>query len=254
MNRLSVTPFNEYVVIDQFSTSTTVYTSLKHAPTLGMFDQIAYQVSVQQARTSANPSITVLLAHSADGKNWLPKPGTPIINNHPIDPATSNPLLGFDDGTTPSLRFVRFEITLTVVGSGPVSASVRIDATLNDVREGDFAYSMRRKIEKEEEAWATTTCYPGGTPVDPSMFGVNMLFNTDDQGYTVGEQIGGLQISNPTEPTSESRTEFPVYATWEVPPGSELCVGTEGTLTVSTTSGSTVISPSSGGSSGSESC
>jgi hypothetical protein len=163
MKQTTIVPFDDYVATT--GTSVTERSSLEFAIILGLFDQIAFQVTAQEV-SGTNPFLTVQLFHSPDGHQWLPKNATPEVDNELLSPSSENIYVGFDDGSNPNLRFVRFHVKLSTPNTGPLNTHVRIDATLNDSRESDFARQMKALIEETQDQDKCEQYIPGGTPLE----------------------------------------------------------------------------------------
>jgi hypothetical protein len=119
---------NVFVAFDDFvpaSATTPVYTSQELNARLGQTDQFAAHIIIDTATGSPAPTtITLTVDHSGDGRVWSTK-STPFNNST----WGTNGLVFQDAGTTPTLAFVRFGITLNGTGGG---AHVRINVTQRD--------------------------------------------------------------------------------------------------------------------------
>jgi hypothetical protein len=107
------------------SGSSTSYTSDEFAERLAKYDQMAIFIVVEQ--TLLISTVAVQVEHSGDGAHWTNKNATSEINASPGGDLAY--LWGGDDGTAPSLPFVRLRISLTV--STP--ALVKVYVALRDI-------------------------------------------------------------------------------------------------------------------------
>jgi hypothetical protein len=219
LKRLQLTPFDDCVQL-RAAGSVSVTSSVEYSTVLGMFDQIAYVVTSEQI-SGPNPQLGVKLSHSADGRNWLPKLGSvDIPDDNVLDPSNRVPILGFDDGVIPSLRFVRFVVTLTA--SAAATVAVRIDATLNDVREGQFARKMRVELEKQYKSNPCVWVIQGGGAITGTSAYLNTLKSAaseSDFKHGNGPLVGLLQRRK--------------GGGFSVSPDARLCMGADGTMTLS---------------------
>src|SRR4051794_20602332 len=101
--------FHEWVSTSS-GTPTAFYTSDRFCETLGLLDQLAFEVRAMQG-DGANPRLEVQMIHSADGVHWMEKSDEAEIKyaDYDLDPANPdlNVRVGLDDGTRSTLRFVR---------------------------------------------------------------------------------------------------------------------------------------------------
>jgi hypothetical protein len=125
--------FRKHLVVfnEQVPSTTTVYSQDSFHDDLGTCDQLAIHCLVENQNAAGG--IRVQLEHSGDGRHWLPKyAGNGEIGgtgNVPAPSAGVANLAGFDQGATPSFRFVRLAITLVAPCT---SARVRITVTCRD--------------------------------------------------------------------------------------------------------------------------
>jgi hypothetical protein len=195
----------QIVAFDEHMTSAgltvTMNSSEQDAIVMGMFDQIGFTVTAEQV-TGSNPALKVQLWHSADGINWLPKRETPEITSQILMADGTNTYVGYDDGTKPTLRYVRFMLTIETLVAG-FDAAVRIDAVLNDSRENAFAAKMHKAVEENKDANqcsysiqggdttsqdAVMTAYSGAVWQQATLHGTSPLFqelSCDDNGCTL---------------------------------------------------------------------
>jgi hypothetical protein len=241
MNRLSLTAFDERMQVPTGGTTVTEVTSVAHAVVLGMFDQVAFIVTSEQL-SGNDAALGVKLQHSADGRNWLDKPGsTNVPGNRGLDPGSQNVVVGFDDGIIPSLRMVRFALTLS--GTGPLNVAVRLDVTLNDVREGTFAIKMRKQLLQQANSDPCSSTIQGGKPIPGSMWG-NPAFQA-----LVSEQADGTVTGPLAKMFVVDR-----HGNYTLAPNAQICMGVDGVFTINTESQSyTISAPAAGGPDGSSS-
>jgi hypothetical protein len=143
------------------------YSSARHDEPLGLLDQVTFMVSAE-AETGADPAIQVELLHSADGLHWLKKTLVePVDYVLVVDQPQNNVRVGLDDGALPSLRFVRFRIGISneAEEETPSCAHVRIQATINDVRQNAFSRRITRVIRALERKNPCAQVIQGGSHV-----------------------------------------------------------------------------------------
>jgi hypothetical protein len=118
---------------------------------LGFYDQLAFQVVVTDTMVGTAPAgLTMQIAHSADGLHYVSKNATPEVSlpaqlNIGTDTYMS---FGFDDGSVPSLGFVRLVLVLTAA-VGPVRAHVRIMVTGNNQNEQSFSRTVVKAMSTQ---------------------------------------------------------------------------------------------------------
>jgi hypothetical protein len=100
-----------------------VWTDAKFNDVLGRFDQTSI-IAVVDNVSGTNPTLTVQIEHSGDGRNWVAKNGTAEISAKTITASTTTTLAGNDAGTTPSAAFVR--LTVYLGGTASPQAHVKI--------------------------------------------------------------------------------------------------------------------------------
>jgi len=156
----------EVVALDEFlyGFETVSLPSLERlSDVIGSFDQLAIQAVTDNVSNSAggDTTLSVAIQHSADGIHWQTKRAIPEIRPFPLLSVTTYVPMGYDDGTSPSLAFVRLLVTLQdQKGGGVVGAHVNVRVTCNDVREITFARQLAREFKKEhkdlpKEYWKT---------------------------------------------------------------------------------------------------
>jgi hypothetical protein len=161
MDQMQLVAFDEHMTSS--GESSTATSSDQDALTMGMFDQISFTVTAEQIEGS-NPALQVQVWHSADGVNWMPKSGIPEVPYQYFSADGTNVYVGFDDGSIPSLRYIRFVLTIMTDAPG-FDAAVRIDAVLNDTRENEYARKMQ-KVLAQQDANACTSYIQGGSSTD----------------------------------------------------------------------------------------
>lgn len=117
MRRSNLTVFDEYIVAN-----TTYTTSQELNSALGQMDQLA--VSAVVDNTNAAGTLTVVMKHSGDGRNFATK-GT-IISGASFGATATTMLTASDNGSSPSLAYVQLEVTATQ------SVHLRIHVTTRD--------------------------------------------------------------------------------------------------------------------------
>ena len=121
MRRFMITVFSDTVV-----GTTTVYSNTDYNQQLASVDQLAVQVCSDQV-SGTTPTLTAVLQHSADGRNWVDK--TTLVSGASLGTTTTNVSFGSDAGTTPMLGLGRISITLA--GTSPI-AHVKVHVTGRD--------------------------------------------------------------------------------------------------------------------------
>ncbi|MFO0759488.1 MAG: hypothetical protein U0359_23555 [Byssovorax sp.] len=153
---ISLTVFNDYVgtASTAAGASVTAQTDASLDEVLGFYDQLAIQVVVDDATVGTAPAgLTVQIAHSADGLNFLYKNTTPEIST-PTQLNIGTPTymsFGYDRGAYPSLGLVRLVIVLTAA-VGPVRAHVRITVMGNNQNEQAFTRMVDRAMVAQTAA------------------------------------------------------------------------------------------------------
>jgi hypothetical protein len=92
--------------------------------TLGSASEIVLHAVVDQV-TGDDPTLTVNVEHSEDGRWWAAKGATPVIEEVALAAGSRTVAIGFDDGAIPSLSRVRLRIELG--GTGFLSAHVVVN-------------------------------------------------------------------------------------------------------------------------------
>ncbi len=120
---------------------------------LGLVDQLVIEVTVTNV-SGNSPTIDVQIEHSSDGVHWINKNKEPEINAAALEKdATNYPPFAFDDGTVPSLAFIRLRVTLRQVGVHRLAARVSIIVTGNDYRETQFAAAIHELEDESRDNW-----------------------------------------------------------------------------------------------------
>jgi hypothetical protein len=129
---------------------------------VGVYDQLAIEAIADQVSAAVGPvSLTIQIAHSANGVHWIPKRPAPEVSS---DLSVTGPTyleIGSDDGTQPSLGMVRLELRLKAT-AGPVKAHVRVHVTANDVNQKAFAAELD-EAERGYPYSSYNVCYPAGS-------------------------------------------------------------------------------------------
>jgi hypothetical protein len=146
-HRYTFTAFDQRVQTPFDGSATTQYGSIATYEPLAIFDQVALEITAQEISDATQPTLTVKLSHSADGRWWLQK--LVALDALTLTPNDPNVRYAFESGASPLLRFARLEVTLTG-NSGSASADVRIVATVNDTRETQFARQMRKILNRQK--------------------------------------------------------------------------------------------------------
>jgi hypothetical protein len=143
--RLSLVVLDE--VVEWASGTATFLSSPNLDWMLGSYDQLAIEI-VADWYTVANPiSVSAQLQHSADGIHYVNKAFGPEIPSTPLPRPLATTVLpiGYDDGTTPSLAFVRLLITAAATG-GPNRAHLKVTVTGNNTHEHTFSATVEEFI------------------------------------------------------------------------------------------------------------
>ena len=153
---ISLTVFNDYVGTSSTAAgvSITALTNASFDEVLGFYDQLAIQVVVDDVTVGAAPAgLTVQIAHSADGLNFVYKNATPEVST-PTQLNIGTPTymsFGYDRGAYPSLGLVRLVVILTGA-VGPVRAHVRITVMGNNQNEQAFTRMMSKTMDAQTAA------------------------------------------------------------------------------------------------------
>jgi hypothetical protein len=113
----SITVFEDYLSTTSIASNVSV-TALTPAfldDVLGFYDQIAIQAIVDDVSVGAGPAaLTVQIAHSADGINFVYKNAAPEVSASTLNIGASTYMeFGYDLGASPSLGLVRLVVVLT---------------------------------------------------------------------------------------------------------------------------------------------
>lgn len=103
--------FNMQVYGDVIMGTAAVYTDPRFDETLASADALVVQAIADQV-TGTSPTLSVVIEHSGDRRNWIQKGSTPIINAAALSTSALTVTSGNDPGSTPSLGFVRLRISL----------------------------------------------------------------------------------------------------------------------------------------------
>lgn len=124
MRRALIPCFDDFVV-----GTNGVYTASRYEDPLGAYDKIAFQVIADEVQGSSTVGLTVAIEASNDRRNWVQKSTTPEVDNASLSSSGANVFVGTDDGTIPTMAYVRLRLKLA--GTDP-SAHVRVIACLRD--------------------------------------------------------------------------------------------------------------------------
>jgi hypothetical protein len=151
------------------------YSSSAFCEGLGLLDQIAFEVEAAQG-PGFNPELEIQLTHSADGMNWMDKAAAPELPAYVLDAGNPdlNVRVGLDDGTTPTLRYVQFKLTISAAGGA--TAKVRLVATINDVRQTAFSRRVKHTIKELAESNPCKEMVQGGRRIDNSEYDTNVWY------------------------------------------------------------------------------
>ena len=139
---LTVTAFDDLVV---GTTSVTIVTNPELDAVLGAFDQLVLQV-VADIVGGTGVTLACQIGHSGDGQFYVDKRAAPEIAATSLSTTASNNLpLGYDDGTLPSLAFVR--VRMTLAGTGLVSSHIVCTITGNNVHPAAFTQKTQQAAE-----------------------------------------------------------------------------------------------------------
>lgn len=117
--------FDENIINTQSTGPVAVYTPVDLSSRLGLPDQLTWHAISDQL--NATDTLNVNLQHSADGRNWVTK----TTASAGVSATTTNNLVGSDQGLTPSLGFVRFQIYFN---SSTTFGHVKVLVTARDAR------------------------------------------------------------------------------------------------------------------------
>jgi hypothetical protein len=140
-----------FVVFDDFviepTTSTTFLSNTLMNGLLGAFDQLAIQVVTDRA-LGTGLMLSAQIAHSGDGHIFTAKAATPELISTPVSTSGTTVFpVAYDDGTIPSLAFVRL---VFVVNATLASFKLRVKCTVtgNNRQERAFTEKIVRYTEK----------------------------------------------------------------------------------------------------------
>lgn len=114
---------------EQLPTQSSYFSKADFYKALGQYDQIALHAIVDNPTGATNGTITVVLEHSCDGRNFIAKNATAEINAAAIAFNSQSDAAGGDGGALPTLEYGRLNVKLA---GGVTAARVRIWATLRD--------------------------------------------------------------------------------------------------------------------------
>lgn len=115
-------------VFDEYPTADVAFMNTSDAfdAALGAFDQLALMAVVDDV-TNGSTGFAVKIWHSADGRNWLPKNGSPTSAEIGGSSGLTLPAswgqtayVGGDAGGNPSLGLVRLSVTIGATGAAHV--------------------------------------------------------------------------------------------------------------------------------------
>jgi hypothetical protein len=123
---------------------------------LGLYDQMAIQAVVDFAviGPGTQPMLRVDIYHSADGVNWIKKQGSGVHEIIPFPVSTTGTTyvpIGYDNGTSPSLAFVKVIVTIGTNKTTNISAHVNVRLTCNEAREAQFSRQKEREYKREHK-------------------------------------------------------------------------------------------------------
>jgi hypothetical protein len=239
MNQYTFTAFSDWIDTPTGSDAF-AYSSDNYHEMLGLYDQIAFEVYAEQG-AGANPSLQVALLHSGDGRTWREKSAVSEVPTYVLSPSTPelNVRVGFDDGTVPTLRFVR--LRLKIAAASQARARVRIRATLNDVREHAFARRMRHVMKELEESNPCVRRIQGGHWIDSP---INTDFRQETDVGLHGDAAHALEGKGLERVTARELRRrgtahgYPelwkdwVDNVWKVSDDASICVGADRSATV----------------------
>jgi len=107
MKKLSALVFDDFI----HGAGAVVYTSNKLEDLLSAADKLALHAVADQVTTSGQ--VTVQVEHSCDRRNWIAKNVSAEINAAALTQGSTTQAWGYDDGTRPTLAFVRLKITMS---------------------------------------------------------------------------------------------------------------------------------------------
>lgn len=96
-------------MFDVVAGTTTTYTPAEHNSAFGATDKFAVQTTVDQV-TGTSPTITMAFEASNDQRIWVNK--TTYRSGAALSTTTSQTFVDVDSGSSPTLGFGRFAITL----------------------------------------------------------------------------------------------------------------------------------------------
>jgi hypothetical protein len=161
--RITLVAFDDYLNFDA-SGNGTFFTSDSLDDLLGLFDQLAIEIVADQA-TASTVSLGAQIYHSGDGRTYFKKASSPEVPVTAIPAATTTLLpIGYDDGSIPSLGFVRVRL---LAGGRLTLNSVHVKMTLtaNSTQEHKFSAGVEGFVEKTFFGGRCDHWYPAGTKI-----------------------------------------------------------------------------------------
>ncbi|HVY46094.1 MAG TPA: hypothetical protein VHB21_09455 [Minicystis sp.] len=156
--QISLVVFNDFITD---AGSSTVYSNPLLGGLLGAFDQMAIEMVTDRATvTLGTLTMSAQIEHSGDARAFTPKAASPEVLAATVSTTTTTTFqVGFDDGSLPSLAFVRIAFACTATTT--FSVRMKCTVTLNNAHERAFtrklvAYSEQYIIDDDVgncESW-----------------------------------------------------------------------------------------------------
>jgi hypothetical protein len=233
---LTVTAFDDLVT---GVAPITVVTNPELDGILGAFDQLVIQV-VADLVGGVGVTLACQITHSGDGQSYVNKRPVPEITATALSTTGSNILpLGYDDGTLPSLAFVRVKLTLG--GTSVVGSRVVCTITGNNLHEVAFTQKTQQYVN-QTYAGGCVSMMQGGTKVSIKYNPDGFVANFREPRLTRAVQISGLtagsfpfqewfKSSSDPNRTVGPNNEY-AWIVWQLKDGYRICFRRNGTLAV----------------------
>lgn len=157
------------VVFDDFITGsggTTAFSNELLNGLLGAFDQTAIQIVTDRATVTLGAlTLSAQLEHAGDARAWVAKATSPEVPTTALSATTTTTLaVGYDDGSLPSMGFVRIRFSLS--SASTYSVHVKCTVTLNNSRERAFTRKVLTYLTGHCVSYmdAGTTVWYNGSP------------------------------------------------------------------------------------------
>jgi hypothetical protein len=232
---LTVTAFDDLVT---GTNSVTVGTNPELDTVLGAFDQLVIQV-VADIVSGTSVTLACRIVHSGDGQSYVAKRPAPEVPATALAITGSNSLpLGYDDGTLPSLAFVR--VNMTLAGTGLVSSHVVCTITGNNVNPAAFSQKAQQLADSSTGTCVSTMQAGTKTRIWQVGGGREAWFSDLRIEHALNAAVGNDATREITAGLFPFQTWFrPLekpttgrWVNWQLKSGYHICFHTDGSLAV----------------------